>query len=250
VTSGGGAHGALQVMEESNGCLKIEDVLMYFPGITTIGDFKNEVTESLREADATIATLRSEMKDYTKAAERIRADIKALRNRCGSVRVGQKCDVCRDPVLARHFYLFPCGHAFHEDCLLADMMKHLNTSQKRRVGDLRQSVQRIQTLLHAVAENGTAYLSSSAAASELSAFHISPPDSRVTAADVRTLLVSKSEEMQAELDRYVAGECLYCGEVMIRSIADPLGTDYAAEGDRSIGIGAGAGSSGGDEWVI
>ena len=245
VSNGGGAGGAIEVMEQS-GCLRIEDVLAYFPGATTIGDFKTEVTESLREADQAIAGLRAEMRNYTETAELIRTDIKALRNRCGAVRVGQKCDVCRDPVLSRHFYLFPCGHAFHNDCLLADMMKHLNTSQRRRVGELTQLVQRMQTLLSAVAEGGTGVLTTPGVTAELASLGIAP-EVRATAADIKMTLTSRSEEMQAELDRYVAGECLYCGDVMIRSIADPLGTDFAAEADR-VNEGIIPGDE--DEWAI
>lgn len=245
VSHGGGAAGAIEVMEQS-ACLRIEDVLAYFPGTTTIGDFKTEVTESLREADLAIAGLRTEMRNYTETAELIRTDIKALRNRCGAVRVGQKCDVCRDPVLSRHFYLFPCGHAFHNDCLLADMMKHLNSSQRRRVGELTQLVQRMQTLLSAVADGGASVLTTLGVTAELSSLGIAP-EARATAADIKMTLTSRSEEMQGELDRYVAGECLYCGDVMIRSIADPLGTDYAAESDR---LNEGIIASDEDEWAI
>ena len=94
-----------------------------------------------------IAALRSEMRDYTSAAERIRGDIKALRGRCGNVRIGQRCDLCRAPVLSRHFYLFPCGHAFHGDCLMAEVVLHLAASQRRRAAELTQAVQRAQALL-------------------------------------------------------------------------------------------------------
>jgi hypothetical protein len=246
VAAGGGAAGALAVMGES-GCLRIDDVLAYFPGQTTIGDFKEEITESLREADMAIASLRSEMRDYTQAAERIRSDIKSLRGRCGAVKVGQKCDACRDPVLSRHFYLFPCGHAFHSDCLLAEMMRHLNTTQKRRVAELSLAVTRVQTLSAAVAEGGPSVLTTASVAAELAALGIATGDSRASAADIRTTLVTRGEESQAELDAYVAGECLYCGDVMIRSVADPLGADLAAHGDAGF---TPRGQEDGDEWRI
>lgn len=199
-------------------------------GTTQIGDFKTEVTESLQEADRSIASLRAEMRDYTEAAERIRSDIKALRNRCGAVRVGQRCDLCRDAVLSRHFYLFPCGHAFHGDCLLAEMMRHLNSGQKRRVAELTQSVQRTQALSQALAEGGPGVLSTPSVINELAALDIAS-ETRSSAVDVKVQLSSRGDELQSELDRYVAGECLYCGEVMIRSISDPLGADYNAGAD-------------------
>ena len=240
VSAGGGAAAAIEVMQDSS-CLRIEDVLSYFPGSTTIGDFKNEVTQSLKEADLSIAALRSEMRDYTQAAERIRSDIKGLRSRCGSVRVGQRCDLCRAAVLSRHFYLFPCGHAFHSDCLMADMVLHLNTSQRRRVSELTQAVQRAQSILQqlndgggsAGSASGNSSLSAPTLRAELgmlnSVFGVANSSGGLSSstADLRSLYASRAEDVQAELDKSVAKECLFCGEVMVRSIADPLDYYYS-----------------------
>ena len=103
------------------------------------------MTSSLREADVAIAALRSEMRDYTSAAERIRGDIKALRGRCGNVRIGQRCDLCRAAVLSRHFYLFPCGHAFHGDCLMAEVGARAAQSAARTRGTRRRRACRTTT---------------------------------------------------------------------------------------------------------
>jgi hypothetical protein len=242
VSAGGGAAAAIEVMQDSN-CLRIEDVLSYFPGSTTIGDFKNEVTQSLKEADISIAALRSEMRDYTQAAERIRSDIKSLRSRCGSVRVGQRCDLCRATVLSRHFYLFPCGHAFHSDCLMADMVLHLNTSQRKRVSELTQAVQRSQSVLQQLNDGGATSGSTSGGNSSLSIHSLrselttlnlvcgvanSSGGLSSSMADLRSLYASRAEDVQAELDKNVAKECLFCGDVMVRSVADPLDYDYTA----------------------
>jgi hypothetical protein len=249
VSAGGGAAAAIDVMQDSN-CLRIEDVLSYFPGSTTIGDFKNEVTQSLKEADLSIAALRSEMRDYTQAAERIRSDIKALRSRCGSVRVGQRCDLCRTAVLSRHFYLFPCGHAFHSDCLMADMVLHLNSSQRRRVSELTQAVQRAQSILQQLSDGGgssgsaggNSTLSVPTLRAELATLNSvcgivnGPGGLSSSTADLRSLYASRAEDVQAELDKSVAKECLFCGEIMVRSIADPLDYDYAASDAFSSGL--------------
>lgn len=32
-----------------------------------------------------------------------------------------KCSVCTYPLMSRAFYLFPCGHKFHMDCLIAEV---------------------------------------------------------------------------------------------------------------------------------
>ena len=45
--------------------------------------------------------------------------------------------------------------------------------------------------------------------------------------DLRALVAARAEALQGELDKLVACDCLLCGEVMIRSVADPLGLDAA-----------------------
>ena len=73
-------------MKESE-LLKIEDVLKFFPDFVVIDEFKAEITASLDECSTRIADLKDEMKEYTESADRIRDDIKALRNRCVRARL-------------------------------------------------------------------------------------------------------------------------------------------------------------------
>ena len=49
--------------------------------------------------------------------------------------------------------------------------------------------------------------------------------------------MSKRDALQAELDDYVAAECLFCGDIMINSIVEPFDVD--ADGPLS-----------GDGWDI
>jgi len=54
-------------------------------------------------------------------AEEVRAEIAALRNRYRIVHRSQRCERCRRPLTlnTQAFYLFPCKHCFHIECLTA-----------------------------------------------------------------------------------------------------------------------------------
>lgn len=34
------------------------------------------------------------------------------------MKLHQKCEYCDDDLIGKQFYLFPCGHGYHEDCLI------------------------------------------------------------------------------------------------------------------------------------
>src|SRR6478672_3977448 len=106
-------------MELLNQCnlLKIEDILPFFPDFTRIDDFKQEICASLEDYNRHIDELKQEMDEATSSASMIRMDIKDLRNKYGHVVANQKCTICEYFVLTREFYLFPCNHVFHSDCL-------------------------------------------------------------------------------------------------------------------------------------
>lgn len=106
---------------ESTDLLKIEDILPFFPDFVTIDEFKDDVCEALEGYSAEIEQLRQDMETATSAAQAIRRDIENLQNRFVVVDSAAKCDTCSLPLLARQFYVFPCQHAFHADCLIKEV---------------------------------------------------------------------------------------------------------------------------------
>ncbi len=53
-----------------------------------------------------------------------RQDIQKLAHKYGFVDAQQKCQLCETAVLTRDFYLFPCQHVYHADCLQNQMVQH------------------------------------------------------------------------------------------------------------------------------
>jgi len=111
--------------------LKIEDILPFFPDFVLIDDFKDEICLSLEEYNKYITELKNEMVEATESAELIRSDIKQLRNKYGYIS-GQKCELCGFPALTRAFYLFPCQHVFHANCLTDEMMLHVDVVKQKK----------------------------------------------------------------------------------------------------------------------
>lgn len=103
---------------ENTDLLKIEDILPFFPDFVVIDDFKEEIAHALEGYSSHIDALKSEMDDATHTAESIKADIIALKNRFVTIDAAEQCSVCSHLLLTRQFYVFPCRHSFHADCLI------------------------------------------------------------------------------------------------------------------------------------
>jgi hypothetical protein len=46
------------------------------------------------------------------------------------------------PLLARQFFVFPCQHAFHSDCLAKKVVELAGIARGKRIAELQREVQR------------------------------------------------------------------------------------------------------------
>eukprot|EP00057_Strongylocentrotus_purpuratus_P021026 XP_011675500.1 PREDICTED: vacuolar protein sorting-associated protein 18 homolog [Strongylocentrotus purpuratus] len=174
--------------------LKIEDILPFFPDFVTIDHFKDAICSSLADYNQHIEALKADMEDASESAKALRSDIQETRNKYGIVSGQQKCASCNYPLLTRSFYLFPCEHMFHSDCLVTEIHPHLTPAKNIRISEIQ---------------------------SQLTTLHGQRPQGSSTSTEGAT----KREEidrLRNELDDIVAAECVYCGEIMIRSIDKPF----------------------------
>ena len=72
---------AIAFLKETDGLLKIEDILPFFPDFALIDDFKEAICASLEEYNRQIEDLKAEMNEATRGADNIRRDIAALAQR-------------------------------------------------------------------------------------------------------------------------------------------------------------------------
>ncbi|KAI3336751.1 vacuolar protein sorting protein-like protein DigA [Xylariaceae sp. AK1471] len=143
---------ARKVISQSNGIktaieflkrcdlLKIEDLIPFFPDFVVIDDFKDEICAALEDYSHNIDALKKEMDESSQTAANIKIDIAALDHRYAIVEPGEKCYVCSLPLLSRQFFVFPCQHAFHSDCLGRRVLEQAGVSKSRRIKECQVSI--------------------------------------------------------------------------------------------------------------
>jgi len=122
--------------------LRIEDLIPFFPDFVVIDDFKEEICAALEQYSRHIDSLKRDMDDSARSADHIKADIRALDRRYAIVEPGERCQICRLPLLARMFYVFPCQHGFHGDCLADRVIKTGGPVKAKRVKEVQEAVGR------------------------------------------------------------------------------------------------------------
>jgi hypothetical protein len=122
--------------------LRIEDLIPFFPDFVVIDDFKEEICTALEDYSRRIDSLKEEMDDSEQTAKHIKSDIRALEQRYAIVEPGEKCYICGLPLLARQFFVFPCQHAFHSDCLAKKVVDLAGIARGKRIAELQAEVRK------------------------------------------------------------------------------------------------------------
>ncbi|KAI0225177.1 tethering complex subunit [Massospora cicadina] len=216
VVDQGDTRGAIALLQQCE-LLKVEDLLPLFPDFVLIDDFKEEICSALEDYHQQIEEIKLEMELATRSTDRLRQSIAGQKSRYrlahAYVRLvmlapGERCAVCDLPALTRQFYIFPCQHAFHADCLAKEVAAHAKPSEAQRLADLqRQLAQEI--------------------ARYRSAANVADPSNLPTRP-----AKAKIEQLKGDLDALVAAECCLCGDLMIRSVEEP----FIAESDFEAAI--------------
>ncbi|KAH6636182.1 Pep3/Vps18/deep orange family-domain-containing protein [Chaetomium tenue] len=128
----GGIKTAIEFLKRCD-LLKIEDLIPFFPDFVVIDDFKEEICAALEDYSRNIDALRREMDESSQTAANIKVDIAALDRRYAIVEPGEKCYACGLPLLSRQFFVFPCQHAFHSDCLGRRVLEQSGAAKARRI---------------------------------------------------------------------------------------------------------------------
>lgn len=117
--------------------LKIEDLLPLFPDFTDIDDFKDDIISSMEEYNTRINHLNREMDDSVVLAQSIRSEIEKHQKGYALIEPGESCSLCYFPLATRKFYVFPCQHTFHCDCLLELVLKSSDYKIINKIRDIK-----------------------------------------------------------------------------------------------------------------
>lgn len=99
--------------------LKVEDLLEKFPKEAKVEEMKEHLCRCLEDYEKKIAALRNKIEKNSHNAEQLRNQKRNQRNKHITINPSQCCDICYATVFDREFYVFPCLHAFHRECVAA-----------------------------------------------------------------------------------------------------------------------------------
>jgi len=212
--------------------LKIEDILPFFPEFTTVDDFKNDICSSLRGYNQHLDRLHDEMKEATETAELIREDIKQIRENYVIVDANQICESCKYPIMTRSFYVFPCSHCFHSECLRDLMLPHLTPAQQTILTTLESRLRAIENPNEPHSQPEKSLVGLDFNFKDRFAFfdsdeenehkHRDPVESIGKSGHEMALSMGQEQDIKDQIDNLVAYECILCNQIMIDSLDTPF----------------------------
>ena len=106
---------ALEILRDSK--LKIDDLLPLFPADEKVQDMKEHLCDCLNDYHNKIQSLKKELGDHSNNAEQLRKQQRKQKHKHITINPSQMCDLCFKPIFDKEFYVFPCHHAFHRQCI-------------------------------------------------------------------------------------------------------------------------------------
>ena len=123
---------AKQIVTESKGYLKIEDILPLMGDTVKIGEFKDELKECINNYEKSVQKLNKGMKEFNITTNLIQKDITNTKKRALNINYNKiRCHQCGNVIKEKKFFLFPCKHIFDMKCLIQKYIEY----SKQGIGD-------------------------------------------------------------------------------------------------------------------
>jgi hypothetical protein len=124
------------LLAESNGILRVEDLMPLLPDFTEIDMFKEEICHTLEDCGSRIDHLKLEMSELAESAESITTELEGMKRRGYYLSSKQRCEYCSESIFSKQFYIFPCSHGFHSSCILKRVHLHVDSEELAHIKGL------------------------------------------------------------------------------------------------------------------
>lgn len=217
---------AKNILESSQGVLKIEDILPFMMEDVKLEELKNDLEACINFYEEGVSQLRQEINDYNKSTENILNDMLKIQKKSTCLNYTQvKCEKCQKDITGSKFFLFPCGHIFDTNCLVKILIEYDNKNIgdkkfKEKVNNIKSLSEKILRLRHKKTKIKNEQKQNQSTFKVF--FNFINKDQREE--------FSKEEEEELrktsnELFSLLKEECVLCGQEMINSTQIKLGED-------------------------
>ena len=225
------------VLNKSQGVLKILDILPHLMGNVQLKNIKNDIKSCINSYESKLKALRLNIKDYCYSAEIITQKLNNLSNdkqRPLALNMEEiNCTVCLKNLKEINFYLFPCRHAFDFNCLLNLLFYY----ESRKIGDknFKKKIENIKQIITGInllnTRKKSVYEKKSSLVQKEKKNFMTGILRSLTFRDTKNIInFSSEEEMQLTnlenlLDDLLSQECPLCGDEMILSTQIKFGDE-------------------------
>ena len=123
---------ARRIVNESNGLIKIEDILPLMGDSVKIGEFKEELKDCINNYEKSVELLNKEIKEFNVSTDLIQKDISKAKKNVFNVTYNKiRCQECGNYIKEKKFFMFPCKHIFDSQCLINKYIEF----NKQGIGD-------------------------------------------------------------------------------------------------------------------
>ncbi|KAJ9549372.1 hypothetical protein OSB04_021915 [Centaurea solstitialis] len=224
---------AIAFLKETDGLLKIEDILPFFPDFALIDDFKEAICSSLEDYNQQIEKLKEEMNDATHGADNIRNDIGALAQRYAVVDHDEECGVCRRVILsAGADYRAARGYTTIGPMPLSmSSLVDMPFMRNALLLMLPNALIKINSHVASLSPNYCSHWIFLLQAEyildlqkQLTLMSIEPKEgiNGGTNGDDSITSMAPIDKIRSQLDDAIASECPFCGDLMISEISKPF----------------------------
>lgn len=218
---------AKNILESSNGVLKIEDILPFMMDNVKLEELKTDLQSCINYYEDGVNQLKQEINDYNKSTEIIKQDIIQIKKKSTFINYTQlKCEKCQKDIKGNKFFLFPCGHIFDTNCLIRILIdydkKNIGDSAfKSKIGvikELREKIVKLQQKKQKIKNEQNSQ--STNTFSVLLNFMNKEQKEEFSKEEEKELV-----DLNYNLYKLLKEECVLCGKEMISSTQIKLGED-------------------------